>query len=793
MSQNALLLQIRILLAGLCLFFTPSLLASPHLELTENQERVSVLPYIDYLRDPTQHLLLEELQTPEVSRQFAPLSRNGQFGRTDDAIWLRFNIASGERSLFLEFLPITIDFLDIYILDLQSKKLLSEKHAGTARARSTSAKRTPFYVFELPHNADQPLQVFLRLQSRKTVNFSVTLNSATGITDYNLSRQLFLGTCFGGIFFVILFNLLLGKLFKREQILHLSGYIIAATLAVATHNGYVLRFFPGSPWVMDNLLPLFAYIMMCFSLLLARSFLEVKQSSPRWDQTLKILIYVSLAGMSASLLIDIAVNAYLGIPLLFIVQFILLATAVRATYQNHRNGLPFLIAICLHVLALSPYIAGIYATIPKFELIQELLLITLLLESLILSYAIWRDGTRQLHESLRSQRVSFQNDAAHNAETSTLKILGHELRNPIAGVIGLSELLLDSPMPPEQKDQVQSIRRSGHILLKWLNRLTDWSKLQRNQVQLQKLPFNLPSLITELVNDARSDSSERKSNLSVQLAPNLPLVLAGDPEHLKQLLQSLLDHALTHCWGSELELLVTQGEEHNDCLFTLQVTRSDLDIEYANQLLQNRDAQPSTLSSTDRELIIANYLCKLMNGKLTIKRDSKGIVTYQLTVNIPRHEFFQNNQPDKKALQGKRILIVDDSATTRKLLHKQTERWDMRPSTTPSGTEALAMMRTMANLGSFFELVIIDYSMPTMNGMELAERISSDPDLSGKSVLIMLTGASTAPSADTLKGAGICRVLEKPTSGNTLKLVFCEELAYFHAEQEKAKDTSEPT
>ncbi|MFL0796086.1 MAG: response regulator [Cellvibrionaceae bacterium] len=769
-----------LLVLGLTLGLSPSLNAAPLLSLPEGQDRLPTTPYIDFLRDPSQLLLLEELLEADMANQFSPMPPHGaKFGRTNDAIWLRFNLAPSEQQLYLEMRPSTMDFVDVYIVDKKSQRIVSETHTGTMRVAEVSNSNNHLHIFKLPaHKHTQ--QVFIRLQSHKTLFANITLNSVKGITQYNLSHQLILGILFGGLLLMVFFNLMLGVLHKHKITYLLAGYILSPAIAIGIHSGHGQQFYPHYPWIMDNLLPLTGYMLAAFTMLFVKAFLNLENSSPKWNQSLRVLIYLCYAGMAASLFITIHTNSYVVVPMMVLSHLIALAISIRATYRNYRNAQTLLIASAINTLAMAIFLSNAYATIPIVDSYYETFLVALLIINFLLSHAIWKDHSRQLHNELKNQRATFQNDAAHNAETSTLRILSHELRNPIAGVIGLSELLLDSPLPPEQKDQVQSIRRSGHVLLKWLNRLTDWSKLQRNQVQLQKLPFNLSSLINEVVIDARSDAAERKSNFSVQLAPSLPEVLAGDPEHLKQLLQSLFDHALAHCWGSELELVVNQGGESCNWMFTLTVTRSDLDVEYASQLLKGQHSQPSTLSSTDRELIIANYLCQLMAGGLSMSRDSKGVVTYQLNTNIARHEYFQRHKFEVDMLQGKRILIVDDSATTRKLLHKQTESWSMRPSTTPSGTEALAMMRTMANLGSYFDLVILDYSMPTMNGMELAERISSDSDLASKSVLIMLTGASTAPDAETLKKSGICRVLEKPTGGNTLKLVFCEELNRFN-------------
>ena len=126
-------------------------------------------------------------------------------------------------------------------------------------------------------------------------------------------------------------------------------------------------------------------------------------------------------------------------------------------------------------------------------------------------------------------------------------------------------------------------------------------------------------------------------------------------------------------------------------------------------------------------------------------------------------------------LKGKRLLVIDESHSSRKIVAKRAELWQMRVSAAPSGEEALAMMRTVVGLGGHFDLIILDYDLPGQNGLELAETISRDPAL-GHPAIIMLSGASTAPSSDTASASGIRRVLSKPISTQSLKITLAEEL-----------------
>src|SRR5690606_30092295 len=316
------------------------------------------------------------------------------------------------------------------------------------------------------------------------------------------------------------------------------------------------------------------------------------------------------------------------------------------------------------------------------------------------------------------------------------------------GVLGMSELLLGTPLSGKQRDYVQTIHSAGNELLILINEILDISRLESGQIELDDESFDLGALVEDCLGMFRARAEQQKVELIGFVQPQLPRVIAGDPTRLRQALVSLLDNAFRQTLNGEI--LMTVSLDGQRLRFSVQDSGTPLPEEERQTLLNAALHSPDLLSGSRDSgrlgLIIARQLTLLMGGQFGVQAGERKGNTLWLSLPLDAEHLAQQPAVLDESLRDTRVLVVDDNEICRKVLVQQCAAWGMQAVAVASGLEALAMLRTRAHLRNDFDLVLLDHDMPGMNGLQLAARIKEDPRLSRDILLIMLTGVSNAPS-----------------------------------------------
>jgi CheY-like chemotaxis protein len=350
-------------------------------------------------------------------------------------------------------------------------------------------------------------------------------------------------------------------------------------------------------------------------------------------------------------------------------------------------------------------------------------------------------------------------------------------------VLGMTELLLGTPLSAKQRDYVQTIHSSGNELLTLINEILDISKLESGQIELDDVQFDLNALIEDCLDIFRAKAEQQKVELISFLQPQVPRVISGDPTRLRQTLLSLLDNAFKQTAEGEILLIAaldTKGDQPH-LRISVQDSGKPLDASERDALLNaelhSKDFLAATKLGGRLGLVIARQLVRLMGGEFGIQSSGRQGSTLWLTLPLDAARLEQPTADLDASLQGARLLVVDDNDTCRKVLVQQCSAWGMQVSAVPSGKEAMALLRTKAHLHEYFDAVLLDQNMPGMTGMQLAARIREDANINHDILVIMLTGISNAPSKVIARNAGVKRILAKPVAGYTLKTTLADELA----------------